>query len=158
LQPPSVANLNFTDPAIATTLNALIFTAGTPTTTMPVHATHLFLADPSVAASPSIHCFLTDSTSSPAPTYCCHLDYLNNQAAFNAVFLPNDHIPISSLQPTSTLPSPAATGPDQAMHAFTAACHLPPDHLQQCDPSIALHPLLQPYKNHMLVLLELSLS
>jgi hypothetical protein len=49
------------------------------------------------AASPSIRRYLTNATSTMLPTYCGPLNFLDNQALFDAIFPTNDRKPILSL-------------------------------------------------------------
>jgi hypothetical protein len=100
----TVAELDLTDPSIATALSTLVMQASA-TNDDPLMATPRKLFTPPSAsfvdtttASPSIRRYLTTAHESTGPTYCGALDFLDSQSKFDAVFPPNDRKPISSLR------------------------------------------------------------
>jgi hypothetical protein len=129
----TVAELDLTDPSVATALSTLVMQASAPNSEDPLMTTPRKLFTPPTAsfinvttASPSIRRYLTTAQESPGPTYCGALDFLDSQSKFDAVFPPNDRNPISSLrrsnEPASTFDheNPAT----HAMNLFTAECRL----------------------------------
>jgi hypothetical protein len=128
----TVADLDLTDPSVATALSTLVMQASAPTDD-PLMTNPRKLFTPPTASfidatttSPSIRRYLTTAQESTVPTYYGALDFFDSQSKFDAVFPPNDRKPISSLrrsnEPASTFDreNPAT----HVMNLFTAECRL----------------------------------
>jgi hypothetical protein len=127
----TVAELDLTDPSVATALSTLVLQASAPTDD-PMATPRKLFPPPSAStpntttASPSIRRYLTTAHKSTGPTYCGALDFLDSQSKVDAVFPPNNRKPISSLrrsnEPATTFDhdNPAT----HAMNLFTAECRL----------------------------------
>jgi hypothetical protein len=118
----TVAELDLTDPSVATALSTLVMQASAPNddpmaTPRKLFPTPSASAPDTTTASPSIRRYLTTAHESTGPTYCGALDFLDSQSKFDAIFPPNDRKPISSLR-RSNEPATTFDHDNPATHAM----------------------------------------